>query len=67
MDEARSQREAVADGVRQGYTEAKVGAGEWKSRGKPDRFWRPRQAGPTGAALESVVDRIASKHPGLVN
>lgn len=65
MSDARAQREAIADGVRQGYTEARVSASEWK--GRPERFWRERKPGPTGAALERVVDRLAGKYPGLVN
>ena len=65
--EARAQREATADGVLQGYTEAKVSSGEWKAHGKPRRFWRAPEPGPTGAALDRMIDRIAAKHPALVN
>ena len=66
MDAARAQREAVADGVSIGYSEAMVAAGTW--RGRPQRFWRqPEAARPmTPQQAEAAFDQIAGMYPRAV-
>lgn len=66
MGEARAHREAVADGVLIGYSEAQVGAGVW--RGRPSRFWRkPGVERPvTPEQAEAAFDRIAVMYPRAV-
>lgn len=65
MREARSHREAVADGVLAGYSEAMLGAGAWKGRMR--RFWREHKPVPPEQA-ESAFDSIARAFPrALVN
>jgi hypothetical protein len=61
MIEARSSREAIADGVMTGYAEAMVAAGAW--RGRMRRGWREPVA-ITPAQAEAVFDRIARRYPG---
>lgn len=64
MDDARAQREAIADGVRTGYAEAMVSARVWS--GKVHRAWRPVEP-ITPEQAERTFDRIALMFPRAVH
>lgn len=67
MTEAREQRDATADGVKAGYSEAQVSASVWKSRGGSARPWSTEATpGLSGAALENAVDALALRFPNEV-
>jgi hypothetical protein len=67
--EAAERREAIADGVREGYAEVHVDAGLWT--GRPRRWWRDEHTpaerkGLSGQALVDWAMAMAAKYPDNV-
>ena len=67
--EAAERREAIADGVREGYVDVHVDAGLW--HGRPRRWWRDDQSpverrGLSGQALVDWATAMAAKYPDNV-